>query len=80
MDSNHLAHKPKKQVRCTRRADLNQWSLDELISNILLKTPRYGLSCVGGPAKTYINQLCADTGYGVDEQPGTIDDRDVWRH
>ena len=33
--------------------------LSEFISDVQQWTPSHGLSCVGPPAKTYVNQLCA---------------------
>ena len=37
-------------------------SKDELINDILLWTPTYGHTSLGWQAKTYIYQLCVDTG------------------
>ena len=37
-------------------------SKDELISDILLWTPSHGQTKAGQPSRTYIQQLCADTG------------------
>ena len=31
------------------------------------------------PARTYLQQVCADTGYSFEELPGAMDDRDRWR-
>ena len=33
----------------------------------------------GQPARTYIQQLSADTGYSLEDLPVAIDDRDGWR-
>ena len=33
----------------------------------------------GQPARTYIQQLCANTGYNFEDLPGAIDDRDGWQ-
>ena len=33
----------------------------------------------GQPARTYIQQLCADTGCSFEDLPGAMDVRDVWR-
>ena len=33
---------------------------------------------VDQPAKTYVHQLCADTGYGVGDLLGAMTDRDRW--
>ena len=48
------------------------------ISGILLWTPSHGQAKVGGPARTYIQQLCADTGCSLEDLPGAMDDRDRW--
>ena len=33
----------------------------------------------GQPVRTYSHQLCADTGYNLENLLGAIDDRDGWR-
>ena len=50
------------QVRRTRHAGHCWRSRDELISDVLLWTPAYGQAKAGRPARTYIQQLCEDTG------------------
>ena len=50
------------QVRRTRHAGHYWRSRGELISDVLLWTPTYGQAKVGRPARTYIQQLCEDTG------------------
>ena len=50
------------QVRRTRYAGHCWRSRDELISDVLLWTPTYGRAKAGRPARTYIQQLCEDTG------------------
>ena len=50
------------QVRRTRHAGHCWRSRDELINNVLLWTPTYGRAEAGRPARTYIQQLCEDTG------------------
>ena len=67
------------QVRQTRHEGHCWKSKDELISNVILWTPSHGRAKVGLPARTYIQQLCADTGYGLEDLLGTMDDRDRWR-
>ena len=58
----------------------NCWrSRDEFISVILLWTPSHGRAKVGRPARSYIQQLCVDTGYSLEDLPGAMDDRDGWR-
>ena len=62
------------KVKLTRHAGHCWRSKDELISNVLLWTSSHGR-----PAWTYIQQLCADTGYSLEDQPGAMDDRDEWQ-
>ena len=51
---------------------------NELISHILLWTPSLGRAKAGQPARTYIQQLCADTGCNADDLPEAMDDREGW--
>ena len=67
------------QVRRTRHAGHCWRSWDELISDVLLWTPTYGRAKAGRPARTYIQQLCEDTGSSPDELPGAMNDREKWR-
>ena len=53
-------------------------SKDELISDILLWTPSHGCACVGQPTRTYLQQLCMDTGCSIEDLPEAMDDRDEW--
>ena len=66
------------QVRRTRHAGHCWRSKDELISDILLWTPSHGRAKVGRPARTYIQQISADTRYSQEDLPGAIDYRDGW--
>ena len=50
------------QVRRTRHAGHCWRSRDELISDVLLWTPTHGRAKAGRTARTYIQQLCGDTG------------------
>ena len=54
-------------------------SKDELISDVLLWTPTYGCAKVGRPARTYIQQLCEDTGCNPEDLPEAMNDREKWR-
>ena len=67
------------QVRRTRRAGHCWRSKDELISNVLLWTPAYGQAKAGWPARTYIQQLCEDTGCSPEDLPKVMNDREKWR-
>ena len=50
------------QVRRTRHAGHSWRSRDKLISDELLWIPTYSRAKAGQPARTYIQQLCEDTG------------------
>ena len=50
-------------------------SKDELISDVLLWTPTYGCA----RARTYIQQLCEDTGCNPEDLPEAMNDREKWR-
>ena len=41
--------------------------------------PSYGLAKAGRPARTYIQQICADTGCNSEDLPGAVNDREGWR-
>ena len=57
------------QVRRTRHAGHCWRSRDELINDVLLWTPTYGRAKAGWPARTYIQQLCEDTGCSPEDLP-----------
>ena len=67
------------QVRQTRHAGHCWRSRDELISDILLWTLAYGRTKEGRPARTYIWQLCKDTGCSPEDLPEAMNDRKKWR-
>ena len=67
------------KVRRTRRAGHCWRGRDELISDVLLWTPTYGRAKVGRPARTYIQQLCEDTGCSPEDMPEAMNDREKWR-
>ena len=67
------------QVRRTRHAGHCWRSRDELISDVLLWTPTHGRAKAGRPARTYIQQLCEDTGCCPEDLPEAINDREKWR-
>ena len=67
------------QVRRARHAG-NCWrSRDELIRDVLLWTPTHGRTKAGRPARTYIQQLCEDTGCCPEDLPRAMNDREEWR-
>ena len=63
------------QVRRTRNAGHCWRSRDELISDVFLWTPTYGQATAGRPARTYIQQLCEDTGCSPEDLPEAMNDR-----
>ena len=67
------------QVRRTRHAGHCWRSRDELISDVLLWTPTHGHAKAGRPARTYIQQLCEDTGCCPEDLPEAMNDREKWR-
>ena len=67
------------QVRRTRHAGHCWRSRDELIRDVLLWTPPHGRAKAGRPARTYIQQLCEDTGCCPEDLPRAMNDREEWR-
>ena len=67
------------QVRQTRHAEHCWRSKDELIRDVLLWTPTHGRAKAGRPARTYIQQLCEDTGCCPEDLPRAMNDRGEWR-
>ena len=67
------------QVRRTRHAGHCWRSKDELVSDVLLWTSIYGQTKAGRPARTYIRQLCEDTGCNPEDLPEAMNDRVKWR-
>ena len=67
------------QVRRTRHAGHCWRSRDELIRDVLLWTPTHGRAKAGRPARTYIQQLCEDTGCCPEDLPSVMNDREEWR-
>ena len=67
------------QVRRTTHAAHCWRSRHELISDALLWTPTHGRAKAGRPARTYIQQLCEDTGCGPEDQLEAMNDRQKWQ-
>ena len=66
------------KVRRTRHAGHCWRSGDELISDVLW-TPSHGQGRTGIPARTYIQQLCEDTGCRPDGLPEAMNNKEEWR-
>ena len=76
----HLAPTTKTiQARRTRHAGHCWRSKDEIVRDVLLWTPAYGQSKPGRPARTFIQQLCDDTGCNPEDLPEAMNDRETWR-
>ena len=67
------------QVRRTRHTGHCWRSRDELISDVLQRTPTYGRAKAGRPAQTYIQPLCEDTGCSHEDLPEAMNEREKWR-
>ena len=67
------------QVRRTRHAGHCWRSRDELIRDVLLWILTHGRAKAGRPARTYIQQLCEDTGCCPEDLPRAMNDREEWR-
>ena len=49
------------------------------LRDVLLWIPTYGRAKAGRPARTYIQQLCEDTGCSPEDLPEAMNDREKWR-
>ena len=67
------------QVRRARHVEHCWRSKDELISDVLLWIPAYGQEKARRPARTYIQQLCEDTGCSRENLPKAMNDGQKWR-
>ena len=67
------------QARRTRHVGHCWKSKDEIVSDVLLWTPASGQSKAGRPARTFIQQLCDDTGCNSEDLPEAMNDRETWR-
>ena len=65
-------------IRRTRHVGHCWKSRDELISDVLLWTCSHGQAKPGRPARTNIQQFCADTGCDLEDLPGAMDVREGW--
>ena len=67
------------QVKRTRHKGHCWWSRHELMSDALLWTTTYGRVKAGRLARTYIQQLCEDTGCSLEDLPEAMNNREKWR-
>ena len=68
-----------RHIRRTRHTGHCWRSRDELISDVLLWTSTYGRAKAGRPTRTYVQQLCEDTGCSPEDLPEAMNDREKWR-
>ena len=66
------------QVRRTRHAGHCRRSRDELINDVLQWTLAHARAKAGWLARTYIQQLCEDTGCSPEDLPEAMNDRKEW--
>ena len=52
---------------------------ESYISDVLLWTPTYDRAKAGQLARTYIQQLCEDTGCSLEDLPEAMNDKEKWR-
>ena len=67
------------KVRRTIHAGHCWRSRDELISDVLLWIHVHGRVKAGRPARTYIKQLCEESGYCCEDLPEAMNNREEWR-
>lgn len=65
--------------RCLRFAGHCGRTKEELVSSMLLWTPKHGYTKVGRPSKTYIQLIAQDPGCKTEELKSLMQDRDQWR-
>ena len=66
------------QAKRARHAGHCWSSRDKLIKDVFLWIPTYGRAKAGRRARTYIQQLCEDTGCSPEDMPEAINDREKW--
>ena len=71
---------PYRLFNATRHAGHCWRSNGELIRDVLLWPPAYGQAKTARPARTYIQQLCEDTGCSPEDLPDATSDREKWRN
>ena len=66
------------KVRRTRHVWHCWISGDQLISDVLLLSPSHSQAKAGRPARTYVQQLCKDTGCSPVDLPGAMNNWEEW--
>ena len=64
------------QIRRTRPGGHCRRSKDEFISDVLQWTSWHGRAGVWCPARTYLQELCMDTGCSIEDHPEAMDNRE----
>ena len=72
-------YRPSRKLSKLDVPDMQDTAGDELVSDVLLWTSALGRAKAGRPARTYIQQLCADTECSPEDLPKAMDDREGWR-
>ena len=67
------------KIRQTKHTGHCWRSRDKLIRDVLLWIPSHGRAKARHPARTYIQQLFADTGCSPEDLPEAMDNREMWR-
>ena len=67
------------QIRQIRHVGHCWRSKDELMRDVLLWMPSREQAWVGWPTKTYLQQLCMDTGCSLEDLSGAMNDKDDWQ-
>ena len=56
---------------------VSAWS--GVFASIAMSSATHGRAKAGRPARTYIQQLCKDTGFCPEDLPRAMNDREEWR-
>ena len=78
MATNHPSQKLSKLDKPDMRDTAGKVGMN-LMSDTLLWTSSHRWAKVRRPARTNIQQLCADTGCSLEDLQGAMDNRDRWR-
>ena len=73
-----IIHGVKQCITCQHTKYYNITNYNRYITYELLWTPAYGPAKAGQPVRTYIQQLCEDTGCSPEDLPEAMNDREKW--